>query len=309
VDIFLHDWLRAHVRRADGVLLGIGHDCAVVRWGNDRLALKTDPVIEGVHFEVGTPAASIARKAFGRALSDLAAVAAEPKYSLLSIVFPQTATERECRRILAALALAAQRCGAPVIGGHTGFAGDRLQIHLTLAGVCFAPSPGRAGAKAGDALLCTGSFGGSILGRHIRPSPRIREMRAICAAVRVHAAIDVSDGLSLDLARVCQASKLGAILYGDSIPIARAAARRATKTGRTPLWHALSDGEDYELLLAVPRADAPVALAVARRRGFALTHVGEFTKRRGLWLESQGHREMLQPAGHVNRSNQRKRPT
>ncbi len=108
----------------------------------------------------------------------------------------------------------------------------------------------------------TGPLGGSILGKHLDFTPRVREALALHAAVALHAMIDISDGLAADVAHLCAESGCGAVLRADAIPVADAA--RAMTDGRSPLEHALGDGEDFELVFAVSPADA--ADAAARRR-------------------------------------------
>ncbi len=107
----------------------------------------------------------------------------------------------------------------------------------------------RSGARPGDRIVVTGSFGGSILGRHLDFEPRVREALALHARYELHAGIDVSDGLSLDLAHILEESRCGAVLDADAVPIAADARRLAEKLadGSTPLDHALGDGEDFEL--------------------------------------------------------------
>lgn len=300
-DRALHAWLKRVAPRGDGIEVGIGDDCAVVRLGGARMALKVDPTIEGVHFDRGLrDAAAVARKAIGRPASDFAAAGAEPRFALLSVDLPRGATAAFARALLAALLRESRRVGARVVGGHTGVGTGGLAVGVTLVGPCPRPRR-RSGARAGDRCLATGAFGGSILGRHLRPAPRLREERALARAVPIHAAIDVSDGLALDAFRLADASGLGLELREDSIPISRDAVRLARKSGRAPLSHALGDGEDYELLLAVASRDVARALAVARRSRFPLAEIGTFRRERGLRLLGRdGRVSNLEPTGFTH---------
>ncbi|MFN0204742.1 MAG: thiamine-phosphate kinase [Planctomycetota bacterium] len=304
-DVEIHRWLRELTIPSSDVLLGIGSDCGVVRWRSRNVVIKTDPVIEGIHFERGfRDAGAIVRKALGRVASDFAAAGAFPKFTIASVVFPKGETRVFVKNLLRKIQLESQRYSAPLVGGHTGFThGRELEIHATMIGACYKNVIGRGGAKPGDVILATGTFGGSRLGRHLRPEPRLTEMFTIATRVSVHAAIDVSDGFSLDLARLCEMSRVGAIVKGDAIPCSAAAKRLAKKRGQSPLFHALSDGEDYELLIAVSKRDAARALQIAKQKGFLLNEVAELTSDRSLWLVNDGVRRPLQLRGFVQRSN------
>jgi thiamine-monophosphate kinase len=145
----------------------------------------------------------------------------------------------------------------------------------------------------------TGSFGGSILGHHLDFEPRIHEVLRLKADYPLHAGIDVSDGLSRDLAHICEESKVGAILNVDSIPIAPAAYQM--NDDRTPLKHALGDGEDFELVLAVPPESAR-ELIESQPIGVQLTDIGEFTAELGLrQRDGAGAVCQLEPRGYEHR--------
>jgi thiamine-monophosphate kinase len=136
--------------------------------------------------------------------------------------------------------------------------------------------------------VVTGEFGGSILARHLDFEPRVEEAIVLTERYEVHAGIDVSDGLSLDLARVAQESGCGAVLDLAAVPIAEAARQLASQDGRSPLDHALGDGEDFELVLAVPPGEAERMVA-EQAPLVRLTIVGEFIERLGLWRrDAQG---------------------
>jgi thiamine-monophosphate kinase len=157
----------------------------------------------------------------------------------------------------------------------------------------------RSGARPGDRILVTGEFGGSILGRQFDFEPRVHEALTLHSRYELHAGIDVSDGLSLDLAHIFEESRCGAIVRADAVPIADAARRLAEQRadGSTPLDHALSDGEDFELILAVPPASAERMLA-EQPLDVKLTDIGEFVADRGLWIqEIDGRRRPMTPQG------------
>lgn len=173
----------------------------------------------------------------------------------------------------------------PIAGGDTNSWDGPLVVSITAFG---AVPPDRrwrrSGARPGDAILVTGSFGGSILGKQFDFRPRVREALWLAEHADIHAAIDVSDGLSLDLSRICEASGCGAAVSLGNIPIAKAAVELAAQQpgGLTPLEHALGDGEDFELILAVPPEQAK-SLVQSPPPGISLTEIGRFIEQPGLF--------------------------
>jgi thiamine-monophosphate kinase len=188
-----------------------------------------------------------------------------------------------------------------IAGGDTNSWNGPLVISVTAVGECQEERElRRSGALPGDAILVTGEFGGSILGKHFDFTPRVHEARWLVEHAEVHAAIDVSDGLSLDLSRLATASGCGALVELDRIPIAPAASDLAQSRddGVTALDHALGDGEDFELLLAVPPEQAE-ELARSQPLGVPLTRIGTFVAEPGLWAQqADGKRAPLAPRGY-----------
>jgi thiamine-monophosphate kinase len=156
----------------------------------------------------------------------------------------------------------------------------------------------RGGAKVGDVVFVTGPLGGSLLGRHLRPEPRVFEALALREAVPLHALIDISDGLSSDLGHILDESGgLGAVLDAAAIPTHPDAVALSARSGRTPLEHALGDGEDFELCFTVAPDDAR-RLVSAPPEGVRLFPVGEVVERPGLWLRHpDGTLTPVEPAG------------
>jgi thiamine-monophosphate kinase len=258
--------------------LGIGDDAAVVALpGDGRAVLTTDCVVEGVHFESGTLPQAIGWKAMARGVSDLAAMAARPLCTLAAVQFCRGWGEEACRELVGALWSAARSLSAPLVGGDVASGAACLSVAVTAVGT---PGPGgavsRSGARAGDAVCVTGRLGGSILGRHLTFRPRVEEAMELAARCDLHAMIDVSDGLSTDVLHLAQASGAGVILEAARIPLSADAAVLARSSGREPLWHALNDGEDYELLFCLPRGRAE-ELAGAGVRGLEVSVIGEVT--------------------------------
>jgi len=247
--------------------------------------LTCDPVVEGVHFTADAPAPAVGRKAVARNLSDLAAMGAVPDYLLVSLLVPDGCPPARRRGVLAGIRSAARAARCTVVGGDLGRTPGPLTVTVTAIGHLDGGVLLRTGARVGDRLHVTGPLGGASLGRHLRIRARLAEGRWLARQAGVGAALDVSDGLLLDLATLLEASGVpGAILEAGAVPIHADARRLARTTGRTPLAHALADGEDHELLFTVRAgtrlpAGGPLA-AVARRT------IGELASRRGLWLRT-----------------------
>ena len=148
--------------------------------------------------------------------------------------------------------------------------------------------------------MATGALGGSILGKHLDFTPRVREALALHQAADLHAMIDVSDGLAADVDKLCKESRCGAVLRAESIPIDPAA--RLMNDDRTPLQHALGDGEDFELVFAVTPEDGQRLLATQPVPGVTLSRLGECVAD-GLWIEENGVRQPLPPTGYVHTLN------
>ncbi|MBE3069157.1 MAG: thiamine-monophosphate kinase, partial [Planctomycetes bacterium] len=156
----------------------------------------------------------------------------------------------------------------------------------------------RSGARPGDVLLVTGQLGGSSLGRHLTFTPRIAEARRLAATVAVHAMIDLSDGLSTDLGHMARESGVAAEVMAEAVPVSPAAARLAKTTGRTPLDHALNDGEDFELLLAVGPEDGESLVRANPLGDVHLTCIGRVSEGRGVTIVAEGgERRPLPPGG------------
>ena len=179
----------------------------------------------------------------------------------------------------------AEKYGLAIAGGDTNSWDGPLVITATLLGQVTARGPlCRGGAWPATGSSSRGAFGGSILGRHFDFEPRVNEALLLNERYELHAGMDVSDGLAIDLSRLVRESGVGAIVETDRVPIHDDARRLAEhgSDGRTPLEHALGDGEDFELLLAVPPDEARRMLA-DQPLGVPLTDIGEFTAERGLW--------------------------
>lgn len=280
------DRIRAMAARWAGRARGLGDDCAFIEAGGERLAVSIDLSVEGVHFrrEWLTPV-EIGYRAAAAALSDLAAVAAEPIALLLALALPAEEPEDTVGALADGVADAAADCGATIVGGDLSRAGG-IVIDCCVIGRA-AAEVRRRGAKAGDALVVTGALGGPLAalldwraGRE--PEPAARERFAhpasrhvagrFLAAHRAHAMIDISDGLAGDARHLLAASGVGATLDVERLPVLPAAQRAAQRAGTSAWSFAARSGEEYELLAAVPAdavdgivAECPVPVTVIGR--------------------------------------------
>ncbi len=251
--------------------MGIGDDCAIFRppGAKEDLLFTTDLLIEGVHFERVTHSpAMVGHKALARGLSDIAAMGGNPLFCLLSLALPDWAGETWVDRFYGGLLKLAASAGAVLAGGDLARA-ERLTCDIVVAGsVPRGCALRRDGARAGDAIYVSGRLGGSALGlatkrgrawrRHAYPEPRLALGRYLRRKLGATAAMDLSDGLSLDLRRLALASKVSAEIEPPPV-----------FPGAT-LEQALHGGEDYELLFTAPSGTR----VPARFENLSLTRIG-----------------------------------
>jgi thiamine-monophosphate kinase len=287
-------------------VLGAGDDAAVLKLTEGRQLVATaDMLMDSVDFRVGEhDPAAIGHKALAVNLSDLAAMAARPVAALVSLCLPRSGGEAFAKQLYAGVLSTAAKYDVAIAGGDTNSWDGPLVINVTALGEV---QPGRewrrSGARPRDRILVTGTFGGSILGKHLTPTPRVGEALWLADRAEIHAAIDVSDGLSLDLSRLNEASQCGAVIELDAIPIDEAAKRLADESndGVSALEHALADGEDFELILAVAPGEVD-RLAKAFPFELPLTDIGCFVEQPGLWTRNaQGKLQPLAPRGWEHR--------
>jgi len=282
---------RSGTRGGGALALGIGDDCAIFRpRAGEELLFTTDMLIEGRHFQRHTHRPrDLGWKALARGLSDIAAMGGEPRFCLVSLALPAWADQRFVDGFYRGLLRLAREHDTALAGGDLA----RSDILFCDIVVCGAVPRGRAllrgGAKAGDAIYVSGSLGGSSLGlalgrgpawrRNLRPEPRLALGRYLRAHLGATAAMDLSDGLSLDLHRMALASGLHAEI--EAPPVYRGAS----------LEQALHGGEDYELLFTVPSLQS-----VPKRFGsLPLTRIGTMQKGRPGRVLLAGER--LEPLG------------
>jgi thiamine-monophosphate kinase len=264
---------------------GIGDDCAVLPATSARQLITTDPVIYGRHFDDATPPAAVGAKLLKRNLSDLAAMGAQPTAAVLSLTLDPRVSLRWLEQFYRGLAAAARRWRVRIVGGDLTQAENFIGAYLTLLGSATGPRiVTRTGARAGDAIYVTGQLGGSRLGHHWRFMPRLVEGAWLARQSAVRAMMDVSDGLAKDLRALTPPGAKPAI-DGMAGTVSAAARRLATRTKKTPLYHALCDGEDYELVFVLAKAIDNAAFEKTWRHAFPrtrLTRIGQFVRAKSL---------------------------
>lgn len=267
----------------DGLVLGIGDDAAIADAQGRTLVVTTDMLLDGIDFELGHCGyAAAGRKAMAKNLSDIAAMGCEPWLAFTSTALPAGIARDDAAALFDALTATAAHFGCRVAGGDTKRSSGPLVVNVTVIGrATDRPPLTRSGARADDAICVTGSFGGSILGHHLTFEPRVRAGLRLNRVHGAHAAIDVSDGLVLDLARVASASGVGFLLDPRELPVSAAAEELARRDGLSALQHAYHDGEDYELIVALPE-DAVEAAIRDPELGTSLTRIGHFTRARDM---------------------------
>ena len=300
------------------VLLGPGDDCAIVQARSRRLLLTVDALVEGVHFRRGwlTPR-QLGRKAILVSVSDVAAMGGEPRWCVLNLAAPASMAAADLIAISQSAASAAADAGATVVGGNLSRAGE---LSLTVAVIGEAPPRPvtRCGARPGDLLFVTGSLGEAALGlrelsrnpatrssavrRFARPPLRVRAGALLARSGVVAAMIDVSDGLLQDLGHLCAASRVGARVALAHVP-------RAPRVRRADPQLALTGGEDYELLCAVPQRHRRAVERLAARLGCSFTHIGDvLPARAGIHVvDAEGRAVRLSAAGHDHFLTRRRR--
>lgn len=306
------------------VAAGIGDDAAVIVPERNRSeVVTTDVLVEGVHFDRSyVPPEAIGSKALAVNLSDLAAMGAEPRVALLSLILPGSLAVRDLDAIVAGLLKLAERYGVALVGGNIARSPGPLVVDVTAIGSI---KPRRVmlrrGAAPGDGLYVSGAIGAARAGflalvagagdgdeglagcreRFLTPDPRVRLGLLLGRNAVASACVDLSDGLADAVRQLTTASGVGAIVSAEDIPVSQAAARWfAEREGLDPVDAALRGGEDYELLFTVPRRRRRALEAILRSAdGLPCTRIGTVTASRALLLRRAGADADL-PAGFTH---------
>ena len=286
-----------HLRSLEGTDL-IGDDAAVI---GDSI-ITVDMLTEGVDFLLAeTDPKWIGRKALAVNLSDIAAMGGVPRWVFMAVALPRTGALELAEELLAGAKPLIEKYNLILAGGDTNTWDGGLVISITVMGRV--PEKGvfrRSGGKEGDRIMVTGKLGGSILRHQYCFEPRVNEALHLNKHYEIHSAIDISDGLTLDLHRLATESRLGATIVESLIPIAEDAVTLSQQSGRSPLDHALSDGEDFELLFSLSPQEAATLLSAQpfQPSGVTLYDIGELTVEAGLRIvTADGTTKSLVPKG------------
>jgi thiamine-monophosphate kinase len=307
----------AHVRT------GIGDDAAVLLPDRGmQTVVTTDSLVEHVHFRRDwTAADAIGHKALAVNLSDIAAMGATPRASLLSLILPSDFPLDDFDQIVDGYASLSKAAATPLVGGNIARSPGPLVVDVTVLG---SVRPRRlllrSGAREGDELFVTGSLGAAAAGlallgesrdrtsltpdelacieRQERPAPRLRIGRLVARVSAASAAMDLSDGIADAAAAMAAASNVGVVIQAAALPCHPGVAPVAARRGLEAPDYVLRSGEDYELAFAVPARRRSRFLAAARRAGqVPVTRIGHFERTLGAWIEdADGQRSPL-PAG------------
>ena len=239
---------RRFIKTDKTVAVASGDDCAAIKYTANKYLLYTcDMIIEGVDFLPKDNPALIGRKALAVSISDIAACGGIPRYCVVALGLPKNFSVAKAEKLASGLFKLAKEFKVNVVGGDISRS-DRLVIDVSMLGVVEKKNLVlRSGARAGDIIFVSGRLGGSIRGKHLDFSPRVRESRYLVNNFRINSMCDISDGLIQDLGHILDNSSTGAVLYEELIPLSRAAVN---------LDDALYGGEDFELLFTLSRKEA-----------------------------------------------------
>lgn len=304
---FIDSLRRRVASTSDALIAGIGDDAAVFRGSAGKETVITaDLLVEDVDFRrTTTPPYLLGHKALAVSLSDIAAMGARPLWSLISIGVPEDVWQTDfVERLYDGLLNLANRYGVQLIGGDTSRTNENIVIDSIVSGECAAGTAVmRSGAKPADQIFVTGSLGAAAAGlrliergahlaeqnladedsqkldhillRQLRPEPRVGWGIVLGEERLATAMIDLSDGLSSDLNRLCTAGSVGALIDSASLPIDNYVTELCGRRALDPLQLALHGGEDFELLFTVNPADVP---RLPRRvDGVEIKRIGEIT--------------------------------
>lgn len=319
-----------------GLVLGMGDDAAVIRIAPGKsLLLTTDLFVEGVDFDLALSSYDqIGYKALAANLSDIAAMGGLPRYFLVSLAVPPWTSVSSVDQLYRGMRRLAKRFEVALIGGDTSSSRRGFFLNLVVAGE-IEPSRlvRRAGARIGDQIFVTGSVGDSRAGleilksqakgrklhvarrkkpatwsvqratlvrHHLYPMPRLREGRLIASRGLATAMIDLSDGLASDLRRLCEASRVGAVIDLGLLPVSSSLSRYAKMRGREPSEYALAGGEDFELLFTVSSSGSKRLIQLQQRGQMKATRIGQIRPgREGIMLiTKEGRMRALKEEGY-----------
>jgi len=280
--------IKSSIRTDATLIKGIGDDCAVLKFDKDNYQLFTcDMIAQDTDFTVKDDPYLIGRKAIAVSVSDIAACAGLPRHCLVSLGITRNTSVEFIDRLLKGMRVLAKKYHINLAGGDISRV-EKLTIDVSMLGIVKKKNLIlRSGAKAGDIIFVTGELGGSILGKHLKFTPRVKEAGFLVENFKLNAMIDISDGLAQDLNHILKESSAGATIYADLIPLSKQA---------RGLNDALYAGEDFELLFTMPLCQAKRLFA---RDAHNFKPIGEIThKKYGLRLvDGKGRIKAIKPKG------------
>ena len=289
------EWLKTETQNKPhpNLILGIGDDAAIVDFKDGSTVISSDMLADGVHFIVGqTPLELIGRKALAVNLSDLAAMAARPVCAVVSLMVPKSMGIDDAKKIATGMLQLAAEYGVAIVGGDTNRWDGPLVINVTITGLVDSGTPPAStwrldGAKANDVILVSGDFGHSIKDKHLTFTPRVALALFLRNKYYVHAATDITDSLTFDLASISRQSRLGMELDSEAIPISEDAMAEYKSDQPAALKSALYDGEDFELAVVV---DCETAKRIIEDQELPckMTAIGKMTQASDFLLVDQG---------------------
>lgn len=265
---------KKRIKPDSSLVVGSGDDCAVLKFNKDKYQLFTcDMIAENVDFTLKDDPYFIGRKAVAISISDIASSSGLPRHCVISMGLPKNTRLKVIDRIFKGMLDICREYNINIAGGDLS-SSDRIVLDVSMLGLVEKNKLTlRSSARPGDFIFITGELGGSILGKHLKFTPRIKEARFLAKNFKVNAMIDISDGLTQDLKHILKQSKVGAVIYEKLIPLSPEARN---------LSDALESGEEFELLFTLPRLESkrllsrrlvdfkPIGEIVDKKYGFKL---------------------------------------
>ena len=277
------------IRTGPSVIVGLGDDCAVLKYNKYNYQLLTcDMLVEGVDFTRKDKPFLVGRKALAVSISDIASCGGLPRYALVSLGIPKSRSVDLVDKLYGGMISLAKSYKINIVGGDISSA-QSLTINVSLLGEVEKKNLLlRSRALPGDFIFVTGELGGSISGKHLKFTPRLKEARFLVKNFKINSMIDVSDGLAQDLSHILEESNVGAFIYEKLLPLSNQA---------RDLADALYTGEDFELLFTMPRKEAGKLMRMKKRINCRL--IGEIVDRKeGLRLvDKKGSIKLLKLRG------------
>lgn len=302
------------------VILGIGDDAAAIRIASRKLILlTTDALIENIHFKLDYfTFFQLGWRALAANLSDIAAMGGKPVCAVVTLGLNQRISVENVLEFYEGMLALGRRFNCSIAGGDLVKSPKALAISISVLGEAEKEKiVTRARAGVGDLICVTGDLGqaqaglellsakkkelrfqASLTRKHLLPVPRVRESEYLIKNFRPSAMIDISDGLAADLHHICEESKTGAVLFAEKIPVSRRAEQAAKLLDKNAFDFALQGGEEYELLFTLNPAPAQ---RLVKRAKFKVSVIGQILpQKKGIWLEKEGQRFKLKPAGYTH---------